>query len=740
MTKAKTTIDTLMSLSFVHGLSLSPQKDRAAFIKTRINEAKNRYDHEIWQVDDQGELRRLVSDRKVAQFFYGKSEADLADRALYFTAAHRDEEAPERQKKGLTESIYYRLNLTHGGEAEQAFTLPFAVAQLVARKDGRFFVVADLPKDDPLLFLKDASEQQKTHDEKEKLNFCHRFEEIPFYFNGAGYIYGSVQKLYLFDPKRRKEINAAKTPDERLDAYGLQELLPEVYQLLSVEQNEKEDRLLLMHSPVSARMELNQALDEYHITFDEKGHATLAQLQTQVPLEAKMNLHRCFYFKEQAYLFASDRSRIGLNQNSNLYRLPSLEKVCEREFLLGSSVGSDARFGGSKSYFIDDAYYCLTTDWNMGKMLRIDPETGDTKALDTGLSLDAFVRFENKNAVAIALTPTHPQEIYLLKEVEKDAAQSYPFDPKSYEITQAYHPDQLSHFNDREDQQGHMPQRFVIESNGDPIEYFVLLPEGGEATAPTARIPAILDIHGGPKTVYGGVYFHEMQLWRDRGFAVFFANPHGGDGRDDRFSDIRGRYGEIDYSDLMNVCDDVLRRFPQIDPERLGVTGGSYGGFMTNWIITHTDRFKAAATQRSIMNWLSFYGTSDIGFYFATDQTGALTDSEEGFMKMWRQSPLRYINHAKTPTLIIHSEEDYRCPLEQAQQLMTALVDRGIEARMVQFKGENHELSRSGRPQARRMRLQEITEWMEKHLMPEKQAQSANAASKTTVQNGEQNP
>jgi dipeptidyl aminopeptidase/acylaminoacyl peptidase len=162
----------------------------------------------------------------------------------------------------------------------------------------------------------------------------------------------------------------------------------------------------------------------------------------------------------------------------------------------------------------------------------------------------------------------------------------------------------------------------------------------------------------------------------------------------------------------MDFMDAVLAAYPQIDPKRVCETGGSYGGFMTNWIITHTDRFCCAASQRSISNWLSFYGTSDIGFYFAADQNDAgLYETPE---KLWERSPLKYAKNAVTPTLFIHSDEDYRCPLEQGIQMYASLLDRGVEARMCLFHGENHELSRSGKPKHRLRRLQEITDWFER--------------------------
>lgn len=227
-------------------------------------------------------------------------------------------------------------------------------------------------------------------------------------------------------------------------------------------------------------------------------------------------------------------------------------------------------------------------------------------------------------------------------------------------------------------------------------------------------IPGKFDIHGGPKTVYGKVFYHEMQLWANMGYFVFFTNPRGSDGRENEFIDIFGKYGTINYDDLMKFTDTVLESYPAIDSKRIGVTGESYGGFMTNWIIGHTNRYACAATQRSISNWLSFYGTSDIGMFFTEDQIhGNIFGSPE---KLWEHSPLKYAKNIETPTLFIHSDEDYRCPLEQGLQLYTAMVDKGVEARFVLFHGENHELSRGGKPKHRVRRLEEITGWMEKYL------------------------
>ena len=297
-------------------------------------------------------------------------------------------------------------------------------------------------------------------------------------------------------------------------------------------------------------------------------------------------------------------------------------------------------------------------------------------------------------------------EVLLVGMYDMQLQELYRFDAASGEMTQ------LTFLNQKalEGKYVAQPQPLQTESQGVTVDGWVLLPKDYD---PAKKYPAILDIHGGPKTVYGPVFYHEMQYWANLGYFVFFCNPTGSDGRGNDFADIRGKYGTVDYQNIMDFTDAVLAAWPAIDPARVGVTGGSYGGFMTNWIIGHTDRFVCAATQRSISNWISFWGVSDIGPRFAEDQAGA--DIFTGMEKLWQHSPLKYAGNVTTPTLFIHSDADYRCPIEQGLQLYTALVQRGVPARLCWFKGENHELSRSGKPKHRLRRLTEITNWMEKY-------------------------
>jgi dipeptidyl aminopeptidase/acylaminoacyl peptidase len=270
---------------------------------------------------------------------------------------------------------------------------------------------------------------------------------------------------------------------------------------------------------------------------------------------------------------------------------------------------------------------------------------------------------------------------------------------------------QVTRFNDRVYGEVEIlrPESFRFRaSDGETVEGWVLLPKG------TRRHPGVLYIHGGPKTAFGHSYMHEFQVFAGAGYAVIYMNPRGSDGYTEEFADIRGRYGSRDYDDLMEGLDHALKRFPRIDGERLAVAGGSYGGWMTNWAVGHTDRFRAAVSDRSISNWISFWGVSDIGPHFTSDQVGGDPWSSED--KVTANSPLKYAPKVQTPLLLVHSMEDYRCPVPEALQFFTALKSMGKVAELALFPGETHDLSRSGKPKHRVLRLNQYLRWFRTYL------------------------
>lgn len=258
------------------------------------------------------------------------------------------------------------------------------------------------------------------------------------------------------------------------------------------------------------------------------------------------------------------------------------------------------------------------------------------------------------------------------------------------------------------------PKRVTFHHpDGTALEGWVILPNGFEKGK---KYPLIMEIHGGPHTTYGNVFFHEFQMLAGHGFGVLYTNPRGSIGYGEEFARaVVGDWCGIDAEDLEFMAREALRMFDWVDPKRFGVTGGSQGGYFTNWLIGHTDLFAAAVTQRSMSNLYSKYGVSDIGW--SGDRAGMggkdLWDHEDFIME---RSPIRYAPNVKTPTLIIHSDQDHRCPLEQAEQWYVALKRLGVTTEMLLFHGENHELSRSGKPANRIVRLEAILEWFERFM------------------------
>jgi dipeptidyl aminopeptidase/acylaminoacyl peptidase len=254
------------------------------------------------------------------------------------------------------------------------------------------------------------------------------------------------------------------------------------------------------------------------------------------------------------------------------------------------------------------------------------------------------------------------------------------------------------------------PEHFTVISDGEAIDVWVYLPEGEGA------IPALLNIHGGPATQYGYGFFDEFQVYAGAGYGVVACNPRGASGRGVEFvRAVRADgWGVVDEADVTAALNAALERFARLDKARVGVMGGSYGGFLTAWLISRQGRFRSAVVERALLGWPSFGGTSDIGATFSQMYLDA--DLPDGHDRLWEASPLSRAHQITTPTLIIHSENDFRCPVEQAEQLFMVLQKQDVESEFLRFPGEGHELSRSGQPQHRLERFEAVLDWHDRHL------------------------
>ena len=654
-------IEDILTYRGLSGVCYAPGSKTAAFVVSNCKEDGDGHEHRLWLYD--GQVRQLTDMGQESSFIWED------EHHLLFPAV-RSEEEKKRQKDKDPFTSFYRLDI-RGGEAVHAFTLPLSVHGL-HKAGGGYMMLGDILVQCPDFHLLSDSDREAELKRRKDEEDYEVLDELPFWLNGAGVINKHRSALFFLDAEGK----LTRVTEPAMDVGSLVVMDDKAYYTGTA----FEKKSPLFGGAVYC---YDPSTGENTLLWEDKE----LSLGGMVEVDGKL------------WLTATDGKRHGVNENAWFYTLdpkePSLKLLRREEYGMYPNVGSDARVGssgGDSWHGKDGSLYCIATREGNAVLLRISPEGESFPVITKEGSIDAIAISEDTDeALLIAMYDDKLQELYA-------------GDLKTGEVRQ------LTHFNDKalEGRYVAKPQSLTAKSQGMDIGGWVLLPRDYD---PAKTYPAVLDIHGGPKCAYGPVFFHEMQVWASLGYFVFFCNPKGGDGRDNTFADIRGEYGITDYKCIMDFTDAVLEKYPQIDQKRICVTGGSYGGFMTNWIIGHTDRFCCAAAQRSISNWLSFYGVSDIGYFFADDQNK--TDFFQSPETLWEHSPVKYAANVKTPTLFIHSDEDYRCPLEQGLQMYTALMARDVPARLCLFHGENHELSRSGKPKHRLRRLNEITNWFE---------------------------
>lgn len=495
-------------------------------------------------------------------------------------------------------------------------------------------------------------------------------DEIPFWANGRGFTNGQRTRLYVWD-------HASLSPVSPADAE---------IGVVSVKDNEI---LYSVRYHVDKKMKF-AALCRYDLVSD-----TTEQL---IPPDT-YDIFHVRRIGNQILVCATDMGAWGNVQNPDFFLVKSgnMEKIASPDLGVTNDVTTDARYGSLSQWACgDDCLYFIAVTRSGSRLYRlnlsgsIEPMTEDDGRTIAGICA------AGRTIAFVQETPGRSGEVFLF-----DTSGAHP------RLSNCGH----TFFSSRSPVP---PEHFTFCSGGEEIDGYVIRPAVSD---PSLSCPGVLQIHGGPKLAYGSIFHLEMQAMAARGWFVFFCNPRGSDGRGSRFMDLRGQYGTGDYEDLMAFTDHVLKRYPQLDSRRLAVCGGSYGGFMVNWIIGHTKRFCCAVSQRSISNWVSMFCTGDTGYRFVADQLDGTPWSQP--QRFFSQSPVQYADKAVTPTLFIHSEQDYRCPVSEGLQMFTALRYFGVESRLCLIRGENHELSRSGRPKQRMKRLEEIFCWLEKHFEQE---------------------
>jgi dipeptidyl aminopeptidase/acylaminoacyl peptidase len=648
-----------LDYNYLSSIEVSPDEKNTAFIVHRGDYDDNDYKSNIWIMNNETKKYfRLTGMNEERSFLW------LDETKILFPSM-RDKKLKVKVEEGEKWTCYYSIDI-NGGEAQEYMRVPLIVTS-IKKIDGDNFILT-AKYDNYGVNLNELTGEARAEAAK-KIKEDKDYEildEIPFWSNGGGFTNKKRNRLYIYN-RATEEITPVSDSISNVTYYSYKDGVV-LYVVNRFKDKQEQREAIYTYDIVTKEEKLVLPSEDYRVSFAE-------------------------FFGDGILCGLNDTLKYGLNQNPNFYMIRDgkVELFKEHDNWMINTVGSDCRYGGGKSFRVKgNKLYFLTTVMHDAFLNTLDINGEERVLTKANGSVDTYA-IAGDDIYFIGLRGLRLQELYLLKDEE--------------EI-------QLTKFNENiiESKKLSIPEKFNIVNDGIEIEGWVLKPTDYEEGK---EYPAILDIHGGPKTVYGDVFYHEMQVWANMGYFVFFCNPRGGDGRGNEFADIRGKYGTIDYDDLMKFTDEVLKAYP-IDRSRVGVTGGSYGGFMTNWIIGHTDRFACAASQRSIANWFSKFGTTDIGYYFNVDQNAS--SPWENPEKLWWHSPMKYADKVKTPTLFIHSEEDYRCWLTEGIQMFTSLKYHGVPARLCMFRGENHELSRSGKPRHRVKRLEEMTNWFELYL------------------------
>ena len=630
----------ILDYEFLSSLDISNDYRKISYTKTKGNYKENRYDSNLWIYDNETCENYQITDDNKAQI----------------SAFNKDSNLVYKKESTDEADLFYVKDGT--GLGHEYFSIDKDVEMIKHLHDDLF-----------LLKAKDKISKDEKENDKEN-SYFKEIDKLPFYLNGLGFIKDRDSALYFYDASKDslELIKDLKTEDN----------------LSFVDINKDSSKILLLRGNYTDNsvMELKEDL----LLLDTKsGEITLL-------IENEFSYYTARFIEDKIIFVATDMKKGGVNEDCFIYSANfegKYEKISPDDFdmAFGNSIGTDARFGSSRTFAVkDDRLYFVATDYEKSKLLSISLDGEIREEIPEGV--EDFVLADD-DIFYLAMGPD------TLAELKKNSTGKTLIENK---VPTEVHP----------------IETFDFISNGDELTGYVLLPKDFDKNK---KYPTLLSVHGGPKTEFSDVFHHEHQMFASAGYMVIYTNPHGSSGRGVKFSDIRGRYGDIDYDDLMTFTDLAIEKYPQIDTEKMGVYGGSYGGFMTNWTIGHTDRFAAACAQRSISNWTSFYGVSDIGYYFAPDQTAS--DMWDSLDKMWDQSPIKYAPNVTTPTLFIHSDEDYRCPLEQGLQMYTRIKENSTDTKMYIFHGENHELSRSGKPKGRIKRLRAIKEWFDKYLKDE---------------------
>ena len=663
--KRPITAEDLYKFQLVNSPQISPDGQQIIFSVQRVDDKTQKKYSNLWLVPTDGS-------QPARQFTYG-DQSDTTPRwspngrFIAFLSNRKDEKQAQ---------LY--LIPTFGGEARPLTDFKGSIGYFEWSPDGSQFICQFRQKDE------EAIEREKD-EQKKKLGVVARHITRPEYkFDGAGYLPPNRWHLWRIDAE-----TGAMTQLTDGDKYD--------------EGNPRwspDGQTILFFSNRSEQPDFDWHLMDMWTIPAEGGE--MARLET--PIGPK---HSAAFAPDGQWIAFHCREGKGTPwKQTNLWLMPTdgaeaarnLTAVYDIELGSGTLTDTGDRGGQPPIWSPDGSrLYFQVTKHGRTQLCSIRPDGDDLRVEIDGGIVDSFSQDQAGEQLAYAYaTHTDPGQVWV-RQMAAGTAQ------------------RLTDCNDdwlAEVDLGQTEEVWYQGADDNDLQGWLVKPPGFDESQ---QYPAIIEIHGGPWLQYGRAFMHEFYYLAAQGYLVAFTNPRGGQGYGEAHAKaIDKTWGEADYADMMAWAD-YVEALPYVDRGRMGVTGGSYGGYMTTWIIGHTDRFKAAVAQRVVSNTISFWASSDVGFFFQDIWSGK--PPWEDLDRYWDQSPIKYLHNAKTPTLVMHSEQDLRCNQEQGEQVFRTLQWLGVESELVLFPEESHGLSRNGRTDRRIARLEHMKRWFDKYLL-----------------------
>ncbi|HWQ35001.1 MAG TPA: S9 family peptidase [Blastocatellia bacterium] len=670
----------LFKFVWVADPQIAPDGSRVAFVRVWVNQKADRYDSALWIVPTTGGApRQLTAGPRDTNPRWSPDGRTLA----FIRSA-------EREGRPQPPQIY--LLTFDGGEAQPLTDMPRGAAGFEWSPDGRtiaFVSSEEIKKDRAMTEGGEVKEKPP-----ERTSDVRVITKATYRSNGPGYI----------NPKFKAHIWTVSVP-------AVPGEMPKPKQITKGSFDEGN----VSWSPDGARLYFvaNRTLEPYY----NPPHTDLYSVAPDGSDEKKI---LSFDGGMRDYTFSNDGKRIAFggsvaHRPVQSYTQPDLFVVSNEagatpknltanyDFDIGGGIGGDQRAprGGSPGGVLwskDDRYlYVNVAEHGRANLKRIDAATGKVEPLTRGdHEVQAYSATPDVSKMALLIsTSVNIGDLFLLDTASGQTKQLTNVNEELFSQLNLTHPEEI----------------WYTSFDGKKIQGWIQKPPNFD---PSKKYPFILEIHGGPHSAYGFTFTHEFQWMAAKGYVVLYTNPRGSTSYGQDFGNIiQYNYPGDDYKDLMAGVDEVLKR-GYIDEKKMGVTGGSGGGVLTNWTVGHTQRFAAAVSQRSIADWAGFWYTADFTLFTPTWFRAAPWEDPDDFVK---RSPITYVKNVTTPMMFIEGEADWRTPPNEGGEVMfRALKYRKIPTVMVRFPNESHELSRSGAPWHRVERLQHILNWFDKYL------------------------